>query len=132
MHRSANNIKNSKMYHSISSLVVGVGATLLCLILFSIIMTKVDTPDGVTSVMSSIALCVGSYFSGFIISKKRRKNGLLTGILCGIVIFCLTFIISILFIKTALSMGVFSKLIMILICSSIGGVVGVNAKVKRY
>jgi hypothetical protein len=29
-------------------------------------------------------------------------------------------------------MGFFSKLIMISVCSSIGGIVGVNSKSKRY
>lgn len=132
MYRSTNNIKNSKTYSAIVSVFFGAVVTLACLFLFSFIMTKIDAPDGIISAMSSISICVGSYFTGFLISKKQRKNGLLTGILCGILIFCITFLISVIFVRCALSMGFFSKLVMILICSSIGGIVGVNSKAKRY
>lgn len=120
------------MFQSLSALLLGIGVTLLCLVLFSIVMTKVDTPDGVTSALSSIALCVGSYFTGYSISRKRRKNGLLTGIASGIMIFLLALLVGLLFFPSALTLGIFSKLIMILICSTIGGVVGVNSKIKRY
>jgi len=132
LYRSSNNIKNSRAFNLISSVFFGSVVTIICLIVFSFVMTKIDAPDGLISAMSSISICVGSYFVGFLISKKRRKNGLFTGIFCGILIFCITFLISIIFVKNALSMGFFSKFIMILICSSIGGIVGVNSKVKRY
>lgn len=132
MYRSSNNIKNSRAFTTVSSIFFGAIVTIICLIVFSFIMTKIDAPDGLISAMSSISICVGSYFAGFLISKKRRKNGLATGILCGILIFCITFLISVVFAKNALSMGFFSKLIMILVCSSIGGIVGVNSKLKKY
>ena len=132
MHRSSGNIKNSKAFSAISSVFFGAVVTIICLIIFSFIMTKIDAPDGLISAMSSISICVGSYFAGFLISKKRRKNGLFTGIFCGILIFCITLLFSVILVKSVISMGFFTKLIMILICSSIGGIVGVNSKLKRY
>ena len=132
MHRSSNNLKNSKAFNVISSIFFGAIVTIICLVAFSFIMTKIDAPDGLVSAMASISICVGSYFAGFLVSKNRRKNGLITGIFCGILIFCFTFILSMFFIRSAMSMGFLTKLIMILICSSIGGIVGVNSKIKKY
>lgn len=132
MYRAANNIKNSGTYNTAVSLLIGIAATLLCLVVFSFVMTKLDAPDGIVSAMSSIALCVGSYFAGFVLSKRRRKNGLLTGIFCGIGIFIVTFLLGLLFAQITPSLGIFSKLLMVLVCSAIGGVVGVNSKRKRY
>lgn len=125
------NIKNSRAVGMVSSLACGVAITALCLLLFSFIMTKFDASDGIVSAMSSIALCVGSYTASFLAASRQRKNGLLTGILCGVVVFVLTFLIGVVFMKVSLSMGVFSKLVMLLVCGAIGGIIGVNSK-KRF
>ena len=130
MHRNTNNLRDSKVFNTAISILSGGVLTVLCLLLFSFIMTKVDAPDGLVSAMSSISLCVGSYFAGFLISKRYRKNGLFTGVFCGLIIFAITFIISMIFMKFALTMGTFSKLIMIIVCTSIGGIIGVNSKVR--
>lgn len=130
MHRNSNNLKNSKLFNFGISLLAGGALTFVCLLLFSFIMTKVDAPDGVISAMASLSLCVGSYFAGFIITKKYRKRGLFTGIVCGVAIFAVTFLVSVIFIKCALTMGTFSKFIMIVVCTSIGGIIGVNSKVR--
>lgn len=130
MHRNTNNIRDSKAFTAVSSILLGGVLTTLCLLFFSFIMTKVDAPDGLVSAMASISLCVGSYFAGFLIAKKYRKNGLITGILCGLVIFAITFAISMIFVKLALTMGTFSKLIMIIVCTALGGIIGVNSKAR--
>ena len=58
---SVNALKTSRLYCSASSSLVGIIVILVCLLIFSFFMTKFDVPEPLVSVMSSIALCIGSY-----------------------------------------------------------------------
>ncbi|MCX7658447.1 MAG: TIGR04086 family membrane protein [Oscillospiraceae bacterium] len=132
MYRTSGNFKNSKLFLVAAPVLWGTAATILCLVIFSFVMTKADAPDGIISAMASISLCVGSYFASFLISKKRRKNGLLTGILFGMAVFGLLFLINLVFLGDFNAGFAVSKLAMLVTCSGIGGIVGVNSKIKRY
>ena len=98
---------------------------------FAFIITKIDATDFMLSVMSTVALCTGAYAGGYISGKRRRKNGLLMGILCGVFIFLTIVILSAIFSKAVESFSVPVKLILTLVCAGIGGVVGVNSKEGR-
>lgn len=124
------NIKNSRAVSMVTSLVCGVAVTVLCLLAFSFVMTRFDTSDGIVSAMSSVALCVGSYFASFLVARRHRKNGLVTGILCGVIVFAVTFLVGVIFMKVSLSMGIFPKAVMLLVCGAIGGIIGVNSKAR--
>ena len=95
-------------------------------------MTKIDVSDELTSVMSSLAICIGAYTGGYIASKRRRRNGLVLGALTGLIIFFIIFFAGIFFAKSSISFGFVSKLIMTVICAAVGGIIGVNSKGKRY
>ena len=127
-----NNYRASRLYCSASSSLIGIVLILICLLLFSFFMTKFDAPEPLVSVMSSLALCIGAYVGGYISSKKRRQNGLLMGVVTGIIIYCIIFFACIIFAKSSISFGFLTKLIMTLICAAIGGIIGVNSKGKRY
>lgn len=130
--KNFSNIKTSRLFCTLSSSFVGVLVIIFCLLLFSYIMTKVDAPDAVVSVMSVFALCIGSFVGAYVASKRRRQNGMITGIITGIVIYVAIIILGIIIIKTSFGFGFFSKLIIALICGAIGGVTGVNSRQKRY
>jgi putative membrane protein (TIGR04086 family) len=95
-------------------------------------MTKLDTPEAIVSLMSSVALCVGAYSGGYISSRRRRQNGLITGLICGVIIYLVIFLVGVILSRVSISFGFFSKLIMVIACGAIGGVIGVNSKKKRY
>lgn len=126
------NIKTSRLYCTISSSFVGILVVIICLLLFSFLMTKVDAPDGIISAMSVIALCVGSFVGAYVASRKRRQNGLITGILTGVIIYIGILLLGVIITKTSTNIGFFPKLIIALICGAIGGVIGVNSRQKRY
>lgn len=130
--KNFSNIKSSKLGCTIVSSFVGIAVIALMLLLFSLLMTKIDVPEGVVSLMSAVALCVGAYAGGYYASRSRRENGLFLGILCGTLIYFTVFIMGIIFSKVNLSAAVFTKLIIVAICGAIGGVIGVNSKKKRY
>ncbi len=127
-----NNFKSSRLYCTISSSFAGILVVIVCLLAFSILMTKFDAPEAMVSVMSSLALCIGAYSGGYIASRKRRQNGLILGLMTGILIYCLILAIGLLFAKTSVTLTFFSKLVMTIVCGAIGGIIGVNSKKKRY
>lgn len=77
------------------------------------------------SFFSTTALVVGASAAGFICGKRRRRNGLKEGILCGAVIYLLIFIGGVILCSTAVS---FKKLILLAAVGAFGGVMGVNSK----
>ncbi len=127
-----NSFKSSRLYCTASSSFVGIVVILICLLIFSLFMTKFDAPEPMVSVMSSLALCVGAYVGGYIAAKRKRQNGIIIGILTGIFIYCIIFFAGVIFAKNSISFSFLTKLIMTLICAAIGGVFGVNSKGKRY
>lgn len=127
-----NSIKSSRLFCTLSSSFIGMIIVIVFLLVFSFFMTKFDAPAVVISVMSSLALCIGAYTGGYIAARRRKQNGLIMGILAGISVYCIIFLLGLILAKTSMSMGFFSKLIMTLICGAIGGIIGVNSKRKRY
>lgn len=127
-----NSFKSSRIYCTASSSLVGIIIILVCLLIFSLFMTKFDAPEPLVSVMSSLSLCIGAYVGGYIAAKRRRQNGMIIGILTGIFIYCVIFFAGVIFAKNSISFSFLTKLIMTLICAAVGGVAGVNSKGKRY
>ena len=89
--------------------------------------TKQAIKDACTAYVS---LCAGSFTAGFVAAKRRRCKGLLIGLACGIAMYLVTFLIGLLLLQSFAAAGTFSKLIFMVLCSCIGGVVGVNTKCR--
>lgn len=128
-------MRNRKSYSSAAGLlgaalaaVCGSGAVFLIIVVVGFIMTRIDVEDGVLSVLTSAALCVGAYFGGYVAARRRRQNGLLMGALCGLMMFGAIFAGSYFFAGTAGGFSGSAKLVMTLVCGAVGGIVGVNSK----
>lgn len=117
---------------TIFSSLMGFVIVFICVLFFAFIITKIDATDKIISVMSGIALCVGAYAGGYISAKKRRKNGLFMGVLCGLFMFLIILIIGSVFIKAISGCSPSVKLVLTLICGAVGGIVGVNSKSSRF
>ncbi len=127
-----NSLRLSAVACTAFSVLAGFGVLLLIIFLFAFLITKIDVSNGIISVMTSIALCAGAYTGGLISARKRRKNGLLMGVICGFFMFLVIFLLSTFFAQTTASFSGSAKLIMTLIFGAIGGVVGVNSKSGRF
>lgn len=66
---------------------VGCGAIFVAVLAFAYVITKIDATDLMLSVMSTAALGIGAYAGGYVCGKRQRRNGLLSGVLCGVFIF---------------------------------------------
>ncbi|CDA73197.1 putative uncharacterized protein [Ruminococcus sp. CAG:579] len=114
------------------SALAGFSLVFLGLLLFSFIMTRIDVSEPVLSVLTSLALCVGAYVGGYTASRRRRRNGLLMGVCCGLFMFLVIFALSYFFAGTAGGFSASAKLIMTLVCAGTGGVIGVNSAGRRF
>lgn len=108
-----------------------VGATFLAAAVFSAIATMIDLSDGTFRLMSGAALCAGCFAAGYTAAKRRRKQGLRVGLACGCAIFTVTLLLGMIFVRGFSAGGFFTKLLIILVCSAIGGIIGVNSP-KRF
>lgn len=131
-HRKKLSGRLSLVADTIFSSIMGFLIIFVCILFFAFIITKIDATDKVISMMSGVALCVGAYVGGFVSAKKRRKNGLFMGVLCGLFMFLIILIVGSFFLKTVFGLSPTLKFIMTLICGGIGGIVGVNSKHSRF
>ncbi len=107
-------------------------AVVAVLAFFGFVISKINVPANIVAIMSCIALCVGGYAGGYVGAKNRRNNGLAMGLLCGIFMFCILLIISLFFSGKLMGAGIGTKFALTLICSAVGGIVGVNHKGRGY
>ncbi len=124
--RRRSNIYRQSGLAALFSALLGFAVVFAGVTLISLLMTKVDMDDKLLSVLTSGALCAGSFTGGLAAARRRRQNGLLMGLLCGLFMFGTIFLLSYLFAGAAGGMKGGSKLIMTLVCASLGGVIGVN------
>ncbi|HAJ97337.1 MAG TPA: TIGR04086 family membrane protein [Ruminococcus sp.] len=119
----------SKIFRHMFALCEG----LLCVLvgglaLSGIILLSGNPPAWVMVWLSHVLWSVGSFCAGRCSGMHGRHHGLTDGILCGllmgIVLFCGA-------VRNPLQGRLFVRLILMLICGGIGGIVGVNTKLKK-
>lgn len=123
----AEKLRTEKILMILLSALACVGAVFLTSLVFSGIASVIDLSDGVFLLMSDAALCAGCLAAGYTAAKRRGRQGLKTGLLCGAIIFLTVLLAGLIFVRSFSAGGVFTKLLIILICSAIGGIFGVNS-----
>ncbi|MDR1673905.1 MAG: TIGR04086 family membrane protein, partial [Oscillospiraceae bacterium] len=108
-------------------LFIGVGTVIILALaaLFSLITTYVTASPEIVTVMANVALCVGCIAAGYGAAKKRRKHGLITGLLTGAAIYLTVYVAGVIVLGRFASMTGFGRFIMVVLCGAIGGVIGV-------
>ena len=130
--RRFDRFRNSLFSRSLLSAGWAILVVLVIVLIFAYVLTRIDVPESVVSVITAAALCIGAYVGGYVGAKKNRRNGLLLGILCGAIIFIILFLMSIIFAKSTEGLSGGAKLFLVMLCGSVGGIVGVNSKNTRY
>ncbi len=128
---TAERLRNERILLILHTVLACIGAIFTASAVFSAIASAVDLSDGTFTVMSSFALCAGCFSAGFTAANRRGRNGIKSGLACGLVIFAFTLIFGFIFVKSFSFGGFFTKMLIILICSALGGVIGVNSP-KRF
>lgn len=113
------------------SVAAGTVACIAALLLFSLIMSSRNIPQGLVSPMATFAISVGGLVGGYVCAKLMRERGLLWGLICGVVL-CFVLLLSSLGISdSGFGVSALFKVVFILLCSMLGGVLGVNTRRKR-
>ena len=112
-------------------LAVGMIAILILLAVFAIVMTLSDMPPMAITIMAVSAVGAGGFASGYTSAKIARASGLIKGAICGALLSLLTIFIGAAFLGETMGTLVLIKITVIIVCASLGGVMGVNAKIRR-
>lgn len=125
----------SKMHSSIKatliSVLVGELITIICLLIFSILMATVDIPLGLTDVFVIISASLGGLSAGYCNGRMMKQKGFLYGALCGGLMVIILIIFNVIFSGFATTGMTFLKLILVMILSIIGSIIAVNKKSRR-
>ena len=110
------------------SVLSGIGALTIAALLLSLLASFCDLSDSAVKGMSGIALAAGCFACSFCAANRRRRNGLISGFFCGVAVFCGMLILGAFTIRIFSAAGIFTKLIIIVTSSALGGFKGVNTR----
>lgn len=113
-------------YNIILSTMLGFVIILLSASICALILTFIDVPIKIVSIFSCICLGIGSYFSGYFSTIKRQKSGILSGSICGFIIFLTITVLGIILNIHIDIIYKLSKFILCIVCGQIGGIKSAN------
>lgn len=134
VHKQSQSVDNTfaNLFKSVLwGILSGILAVLIILFIFSLVISKVDIADSVLSVMTTGAVGIGSFVASFISGKILKSKGLIVGAVCAF-IFCIIILVLGVsaFSNNFSSLGII-KCVVIVSSSLIGGVSGVNFKIRK-
>ena len=126
---------NAEKYSCAKEILCGIfSGALVCtmiLYLFAFCFVKMGSiPYAALSIIAVFAASTGAFCSGFICIKIRKKQGLLYGGICGIVLFLLITLASFIYTRESFSFYSIIKLLFMALFGAIGGVLAVN-RIKK-
>ena len=110
---------------------VGLLLTALCMVLFAAILAAYDVSDFLVTVFSLTALVLGAIAAGFTASKLYGKNGLLIGMVVGVVLFALILLVSLAINPQSVTIQTLIKLVVTVLCAGLGGILGDKKKRRK-
>lgn len=99
--------------------------------IFAIVISKTDVSDSVIQVLTLSALGIASFFCSFINQRKGKQRGIVIGVICGVEIFIIIFILGLFGNNGVFTALMLKKLLTVLIASILGGILSANSK-KKY
>lgn len=130
-------MENKKFFdnETIKSLTIGVilGTAVISLLLIfcALLMSLGVIGIDFANICSTLSISIGAFIAGFFTLKKLKKNGLVTGLILGGILFLIFTCISLIATLSAPSLLTLLKGIITVISSAIGGILGVNISNKR-
>lgn len=134
MKRRENAVQLSPARALIKYVLIGVGAALLLCIVFSLLsalaLTLADLPQKAILPISMAIIGISAFIGSFVAGKMLHKKGLILGLLVGALLFVLVFIGGFFIPDESIGSTVIGKLLLCLIPSLLGAVLGVNTRAK--
>lgn len=106
--------------------------TIILLFAVSVIATYLHLSDAIVQAAIVVISCICVFLCGFSSAKHRKKQGLLTGAIAGLLYAFVLYIVgSILLQQFMFSSVVFITIGVYIICGAVGGIFGINSKSKK-
>ena len=123
------NYKKSNYIYVIKGIIISILITMICLLIFSIILTNSNIQENtifpVVAIITAISIATGSIISSIKISNKGIINGGLVG---GIYIILIYILSSIFFGHFSLNFYSIIMIVSAVLAGMLGGIIGVNIK----
>ena len=120
--------KNNVIFKIFKGVGISSAFTLICLTIFSALLTYTNLSESliqpVVISVTGISILVGSFFA----TRKVGKNGIIKGVLVGLIYILLIYVISSVVNggNFALTIGSIIMILIGILCGAIGGIIGVN------
>ena len=120
--------KNNVIFKIFKGVGISIAFTLICLTIFSALLTYTNLSESliqpVVISVTGISILVGSFFA----TRKVGKNGIIKGVLVGLIYILLIYIVSSVINggNFALTIGSIIMILIGILCGAIGGIIGVN------
>lgn len=112
--------------------IMGTFFSIVILVFSSFLFVKSQNiPTSVVTPLTMFIIALGAFISGYVSARILRNNGLFWGIISGFVMFIIVFISGLMISGGEISTLSLVKLTLMLLMGAIGGITGVNKKVKR-
>lgn len=115
----------------IISLSVSVVSSLIFMLLGAVAVTNLNVGEDTVLIFAILSMSIGVFFGGFFGAKFYKKKGYLIGGLNGFFFFLIITLISLILNNSPITVISLFKLILFVISSIIGGIIGVNTSRKR-
>ena len=112
----------------IIALVILVLTTVSAMLSFAAVLYFLENGYQYSPLFATISLGIGCFATSFYASKKIGEKGLITGAIVGGATFLIITLISLMASKDIFTLNTLFKLIILMLSSFIGGVLGVNSK----
>ncbi|WMJ23123.1 TIGR04086 family membrane protein [Paludicola sp. MB14-C6] len=127
--KNSNLGKHTKL--TLLSVLIGEVVTILLIMLFSIVMCKIDIPILVADMIIIFVAALGGFIAGYMNGRMIKEKGMLYGAACGTIMALLLLIMKLIFCDPVPTWLTLAKLLLMVVLSAVGGIVGVNKKSKR-
>ena len=110
----------------IKAILVFLLSSVIAVFLFAIGMYFLEGGFQYSPLFATISVAVGCLLASLYLGIKKQKNGILIGLLVGGIVFIILTLITLLVNKGAVSVHILLRLIILILSSMIGAIIGVN------
>jgi putative membrane protein (TIGR04086 family) len=107
---------------------VGLIGCIGVLMLMALLVQSADVPRVLIVPLAMAAAAIGAFLAGLTAAAVARQNGLLLGAVCGLLLFLLILVAGVARYAGVSGTHALLKFAVLLVCGSIGGVLGVNMR----
>lgn len=123
---------NSKIIKpTLIGVLVSIVSSLIMLVIFAVALTNLSLPDSAVLVLSLISMGIGAFAGGIAAAKIYKERGFVIGAINGAAFYMLSTLVSLAVNPEALTIISLIKLIIFILSSTLGGILGVNLTHKN-